>query len=351
MENRNCNAPLARALVAGGVHIHPLHPAGKRPLSKHSFKDAKPDAAHWRKDPAALVGVACASVWVMDVDTDKDATPGDSIRAIEAETGLSWRVIEARCELIVRTPSGGLHLYWAHAIGTRSGVIGPNVDTRGHDRDGSPTGYIIAPGNVRADGKVYQIIKGSLNVLTSGGLSQAPLALLYFAGFDKHQRARIVAHPDLKARLKGSPIADWQPLVAAHTKAERDARPRIVLTPATATGMRRQALDDLAKVADDLASLTDGRKVAAFTAAAAVAKYVAHGVLNQAEAQECLVDAWIACGGADTHGLKYGVTQIVAGLTKARNQDLPPLARRYREPSAGPTHQTRSPAPAILMAG
>jgi hypothetical protein len=61
--------------------------------------------------------------------------------------------------VVVRTPSGGLHLYFRLGAGetprTRSSDIAPGLDTRGIG------GSIMAPGSVLPDGRRYELVDGA----------------------------------------------------------------------------------------------------------------------------------------------------------------------------------------------
>lgn len=100
----------------------------------------------WRRHPDAVVGLPTgerSGLAVVDLDIRDDGRDGES--ALEAAG------IDARSALRVRTPSGGLHLYFRHTdgIGNAAGVL-PGVDVRG---DG---GYVIAPDSRMADGTIYR---------------------------------------------------------------------------------------------------------------------------------------------------------------------------------------------------
>ncbi len=159
------NADLAKALVDRGLLIFPLRPENKKPLTARGFHDARNDASTWRRYPGALIGIPTASFWVLDLDPPLEASVQTICRRLRCE----WRELTARCRLIVRTPRGGFHLYWRRspgiAIRNAAGDIGKGIDTRGHDADGNPTGYIVAPGCMLPDGRRYQIEKGCLDVL------------------------------------------------------------------------------------------------------------------------------------------------------------------------------------------
>jgi hypothetical protein len=79
-----------------------------------------------------------------------------SLNALLARLGLEHVADLSR--VVVRTPSGGLHLYFRLGAGeaprTRSSDIAPGLDTR------AIGGSIMAPGNVLPDGSRHELIDG-----------------------------------------------------------------------------------------------------------------------------------------------------------------------------------------------
>lgn len=136
--------PLGRAAMVfaqSGVPVFPCAPEGKQPITRRGFHDATTDPAQveawWRRFPAANIGMPtgrASGVSVMDVDVH-GVNGFDAIRAARRE-GLvhGW-------ETMVRSPTGGLHIYFPAADSEQpswqAGRAG--VDFRG-DR-----GYIIVP--------------------------------------------------------------------------------------------------------------------------------------------------------------------------------------------------------------
>jgi hypothetical protein len=105
---------------------------------------------------------------------------------------------------------------------------------------------------------------------------------------------------------------------------------RIAHLPSDDDGMRRQALDDLQAAADALAALTDTRRGQLFGAACQLAKYVAHGVLSEAETCTALREAAAANGSLTRYGRHWADGTIRRALVAGRNDALPTLARRFR---------------------
>jgi len=114
-------AALAYAEI--GWPVFPCTPNGKVPIVAHGFKSATTDAgtitAWWARCPAANVAVATGAPGpdVLDVDV-KDGRPGMALFDRARAAGLLHGAAA-----IVRTPSGGLHLWFA-GTGQHGGAVG-----------------------------------------------------------------------------------------------------------------------------------------------------------------------------------------------------------------------------------
>jgi hypothetical protein len=108
-------------------------------------------ADFWQRHPGALVGLPCggaSGLFVVDLDVDR-ATGERVGEASLAALGFGHLLTDPG-QPRVRTPSGGLHLLFAHpGPGFRNTVakLGDKVDTRG---DG---GFVIAAGTVTPNGR------------------------------------------------------------------------------------------------------------------------------------------------------------------------------------------------------
>lgn len=134
----------AAAYAAAGVAVFPCVPGGKRPLAEHGFHDATTDldqiGVWWRNHPEANIGIPTGNgVDVIDVDVHATGTGFPVLRTLQQGNLIAgW-------DTAVRSPSGGLHLYYPSSperearSWSRSRA---HVDFRGTG------GYIIAPPSV-----------------------------------------------------------------------------------------------------------------------------------------------------------------------------------------------------------
>lgn len=132
----------ALALADRGHRVFPCKPApDKSPLTgKGGYKKATTDrsrvTAFWNAHPGASIGVPTGErFWVLDVDLDPEKGI-DGRRALEAlgrDLPDTWTV---------RTPRGGLHLYFqaAEGVTNSTGSLPAGLDVRGIG-----TGYVLVP--------------------------------------------------------------------------------------------------------------------------------------------------------------------------------------------------------------
>lgn len=151
------SAPDPTAAIAAGLAVFPLPPGGRRPDPGWQARCTRnPADLHWRHGDN--IGVGCRTSNVVGLDLDRHGGPDGIARfaALCTDRGEEWPDT-----LTVRTPSGGLHLYFRPADGTVIGStsggrsrLGPGIDTRGPGR--RTGGYLIGPGSVVA-GRTYTI--------------------------------------------------------------------------------------------------------------------------------------------------------------------------------------------------
>lgn len=135
-------AQAAAAYAAAGVAVFPCVPGTKRPLTRHGFTEASTDpqriARWWRRWPKANIGVPTgwpAGFEVLDVDVHRSGSGFPALcRARQAGLVDGWAAL-------VRSPSGGVHLYFPGSEGGRPSwaLQRAHVDFRGMG------GYVIGP--------------------------------------------------------------------------------------------------------------------------------------------------------------------------------------------------------------
>jgi hypothetical protein len=144
-------------LIGRGFRIFPLLPNSKIPAIKGWKEKAtrNPDLVRqvWESGDYNI-GVYCEDMIVVDVDV-KHGKPG---LASLMELGIDLATYT------VRTPSGGLHLYYAGAnVSLSAGRIGAGLDVR------SGGGYVVGPGST-IDGTAYVIERDAAIVPAEQGL-------------------------------------------------------------------------------------------------------------------------------------------------------------------------------------
>lgn len=150
-------AAAAAAYAAAGIPVFPCVPGEKRPLTTHGYQDATTDmrrvAAWWRWAPTANIGIPTGRlVDVLDVDVHAIGTGFPVLRTLQQEKLIAgWGQA-------VRSPSGGLHLYYP---ANQDDPLGSWSRGRAHVDFRGVGGYIIAPPSVvttsRGD-RSYQVI-------------------------------------------------------------------------------------------------------------------------------------------------------------------------------------------------
>lgn len=141
---------VASKLALFGVPVFPVWSDSKRPITRHGFHDASTNAdqieAWWTSVPSASLAIPtghASGVVVVDVDVH------GQVNGFEAATRAKQAGLLTGWEMMVRTPSGGMHLYFpATDVGEQRSwqSAGSGIDFRG---DG---GYIIVPPSARMVG-------------------------------------------------------------------------------------------------------------------------------------------------------------------------------------------------------
>jgi hypothetical protein len=116
MAERLSLAQAAATYAAAGVPVFPCVPGTKRPLTRHGFIEASADpqriARWWQRCPEANIGMPTGQpdgFDVLDVDVHPSGSGFPALRRAR-QAGL----VDG-CAALVRSPSGGVHLYFPGA--------------------------------------------------------------------------------------------------------------------------------------------------------------------------------------------------------------------------------------------
>ena len=183
--------PLHQAALdyaARGVPVFPVEVGGKRPACAHGHKDATTDATTinnwWYAVPTYNIATvpAMSGLVVIDID-DKHGHQGSASWAALCPEGVDT--------LMVRTPSGGLHIYFQGNARPSAGKLGDGLDVRGEDS------YVLLPPSIIADVR-YAVINPA---------KPAPLPAHIATLLDKPRHEPAAAPEGVEADPVGS--EDW----------------------------------------------------------------------------------------------------------------------------------------------
>lgn len=192
-----------------GFKVFPVG-ADKLPLIKEWPKTASSDPAQidrwWSKFPNANIGVLCgpaSNLAVIDIDVKGGAKGAESAAALEDEHG------PYASGLMVRTPSGGSHHWYAYSeapFNSNAGRAAEAIDLRSGNADGSGSGYVLVPPSI-IDGKRYVWER-----FDTDGPSTIPNGLALVQCFSKVELAVIANTPGLREKILARPRAAWRDL-------------------------------------------------------------------------------------------------------------------------------------------
>lgn len=189
-----------------GFQVFPLVPGIGTPAIKEysDYATADPEViqAWWTGDYSGYgVGIATgpeSDLWVLDIDTKK------GVDGFDAWANLIIRHGRIPNTMMVKTPSGGAHVYfrWSEGVVNSTSRLGPGLDVRGHH------GYVRAPGWSGYDVIAYNGKRGTK-------VSEAPAWLVKLA--QKRQRNY--------AEDQGAPGTSWARFSTTRTLAVLEGAP------------------------------------------------------------------------------------------------------------------------------
>jgi hypothetical protein len=143
----------ALAYAGHGWPVFPCLPGEKLPATKHGFKDATTDPerirAWWARNPISNIAVATGHPGPDVLDVDQRGEAGNGFAAFNC---LHREGLLAGVSALVRTPSGGLHGYFAGSDQTSGRLPRHHLDFK------AVGGYILAPPSQVA-GQPYTLIR------------------------------------------------------------------------------------------------------------------------------------------------------------------------------------------------
>ncbi|MDN3624480.1 bifunctional DNA primase/polymerase [Methylobacterium isbiliense] len=133
----------------------------KSPYTRNGYKDAGAELhllSFWScAYPNAIYGIPCAenNIFVLDADRHGAGDGVQSLLSIFAHYSFDWRTVP-----VIKTPRDGLHVIFSRQSSLRRtrNKLTSVIDVRDN-------GYIIAPGSILPDGRVYQLLHGTVGQL------------------------------------------------------------------------------------------------------------------------------------------------------------------------------------------
>jgi Bifunctional DNA primase/polymerase, N-terminal len=201
-------ARLRQALeyAARGWPVFPCRVGRKTPATSHGYRDATTDpeqiVSWFRRDPYWNLAIATGVPGpdVLDVDDHGPAGNGYAAFARLSRVGLL-----DGAAVYVRTPSGGLHVYFRGSDQRNGHLPAHHLDFRSHG------GYVLAPPSW-VDGKDYRVIA---TLEANGGLDWATVTALLEP---RRQIQRPQPHPASSRDL--THLAQW---MASQQRGNRNA--------------------------------------------------------------------------------------------------------------------------------
>jgi hypothetical protein len=139
----------AHHFADAGIPVLPCAPGAKTPLTVRGLKDATTDhervQAWWARWPEANVAIATGAPGfdVLDVDVRPGGSGGPAFQRL-IRAGLTRGAVA-----VVRTPSGGLHVYFPGSIQRSGRLPGLHLDFKAQG------GYVLAPPSRLSGGARY----------------------------------------------------------------------------------------------------------------------------------------------------------------------------------------------------
>jgi hypothetical protein len=325
------NRDAALALATAGIPVFPailtMRADGgcdKRPAIKDWQNKASVNAAQietwWQAYPDAAPGIELGRSGLVVLDGDRHHGSPDGVAALDAVLGA-----DAPVHPVSLTAGGGVHRIFrqpasGEPLGNAKGDLPAGIDVRGRG------GWIVAPGAVRPDGRVWQAAAGApplAEAFRTGAIPELPapvVSLILKRGVSIMAQAMALRQPSaepspprLRDQLGGRRLSYGDALLDGVCRNVR----------AAARGHRNEMLNACAYRA--------GRAVGA-------------GVLNRGRAEWELFEAAVGCGLVADDGDRAALATIRSGLNSGERRPLDqPPGRAMPNVAPGEIVQFRPP--------
>jgi Bifunctional DNA primase/polymerase, N-terminal len=190
---RNHTVKQALGYAERGWPVFPCRPASKEPATWHGFHDATTDPDEirdwWQRWPDANLAIATGSPGPDVLDVDQRGRSGHGYGAL---LRLKRAHLLDTSGTVVRTPHGGLHVYFTGSSQSSGRLAAHHLDFK------ASGGYVVAPPS-QVDGRPYYRVR---DIEPSGELSWGAVTAVLEPQHDRSTR---------QARVSGDPsrLAAW----------------------------------------------------------------------------------------------------------------------------------------------
>jgi hypothetical protein len=298
------NVDVALRLALAGFHVFPCTPdKHKKPTVRGSWREnsttkTKLIETWWRVRANHLVAIDLHKAQLLVIDGDRHPDKEgvihhdgvDALRDLFREHNTSLKP-----NPIVRTPSGGIHVYCIcpPGFGNREGDLPHGINIRGSG------GYAIAPGCVMPDGRRYVPLDSQPDLIAAFEAGAIPELPKWFADLIKRADRPIASSPVI-SRQRGK-------------RFERYA----------AAALDRMAQELSAKSAES------GRNQALNLAAWKMGTMTARGWIGRGEVEQVLFQAATCCHLVKDTGARSVRATIASGLDAGISHPHPNLKDQY----------------------
>ena len=300
------NLALAHEYARAGLFVFPASNRTKVPYVErgNDWNDYSTiyaeHVAKWAANTVPAINMRKAGLIV--IDCDRHGGP-DGVNLFKAACQSSSGLPDGTP--IVRTPSGGLHLYFSQPagrepLGCARGDLPPAVDVRGRG------GYVIAPRSTLFDGRQYEPVAGTpdlIDAFFAAAVPEIPVWIIDLIEAPKRAYEARKQYTPPPAPKDGDTDERWS-ASALNAECQKIA--------GAAQGMRNHTL---------------------FTAAGAMGSLIAAGYFSRQHVEQTLLNAALAAGLTPREAATAMKSGIDRGLTQPRQrperQRLTPAARRY----------------------